>query len=159
MKNNSGQVLIEAIVAIAVVAFVLAGIVTALIASVNNSTFSKNQNLATNFAQEGLDLIRDQKESDFVLFSTLGTGDSYCLGPNATSISIDSMVCQEDDVVGGIFTRNIYVDSSGAEPSCGAPGIYVSSIVSWNDSRCDGSSPCHKVELDSCFLDLGESDI
>ena len=154
-KYNSGQVLIEAIVALAVVAFVLTGIVTALIASVNNSTFAKNQNLATNFAQEGLDFMRDQKENDFNSFSSLGTLDSeYCLGPNDTTIASGNSCIEKIET---IFTRKIYVDSSSGI-SCDA-GVFVSSVVSWNDSRCDSSAECHKVELDSCFLDLGSSSI
>jgi type II secretory pathway pseudopilin PulG len=169
-KFNKGQVLIEAIVALAVISFVLAGIVAALIAAVNNSTFAKNQNLATNIAQEGIDISRDLKESGFSSFTV--DNSTFCLEKNSEGENILRQKSNQSPclVIGGIFTREIYVDydslsGQGSDERGGSPvvkcgsGVFIASTVSWNDSRCEGSESCHVVELNSCFSDLGSSSL
>ena len=44
MKKNRGMILIEAILALGITVVIITGIVAALISSLNNSSFSKNQN-------------------------------------------------------------------------------------------------------------------
>jgi len=155
--KNGGQVLIEAVIAIAVVSFLMSGIVAALISSVNNSTFSKNQNLATNFAQEGIDIARNFKESDFQTFSTFQ--NYYCIDKNDTTISRFKRTCNKN--VDSFFTRRLYINQNGqdtrvgpSQQKCESGSIFVASIVAWNDSRCQGTAECHDVELNSCFTDL-----
>ncbi|OGH47505.1 MAG: hypothetical protein A3A51_02865 [Candidatus Levybacteria bacterium RIFCSPLOWO2_01_FULL_39_10] len=155
--NKKGQVLIEAVIAIAVVAFVMSGIVAALILSVNNATFSKNQNLATNFAQEGIDIARDLKDSDFQAFSTLQ--GYYCIDEGDIAIDPSKTTCSKN--VDSAFTRRVYINQNGedarqslAQRGCEANLAFVASIVTWNDSRCQGTAECHEVELNSCFADL-----
>ena len=69
-KNQSGQTLIEALIAAAIVALVLTAILSGVTLSVRNSQFSKNQALATRYAQEALETIRHYRDSagwtDFV---------------------------------------------------------------------------------------------
>ncbi len=168
MKNrkNQGQVLIEALIALAVVTFVIAGIVIALITSVNNSTFTRNQNLATNYAQEGLDIARNIKESDYSYFAQYQ--GYYCLPEGVTDLDSAPFVDGVCEKISDTFTRQIFIDETGADSKkdppvqkCGVTGqtpgtsIYVVSIVSWNDSRCDSElDQCHSIEIDSCFSDF-----
>lgn len=170
IDKNKGQVLIEAIVAIAVIAFVLAGIVSALISAVNNSTFAKNQNIATNLAQEGIGIARDQKEIDFNTFKAKdsGSGTTYCVSKDKVIALVNP--CPPADSR-DIFIRKLYINQSGLDQRpesglsaaenrrCASGNIYVVSSVGWSDSRCEGSTLCHKVELDSCFSDLGSSSL
>jgi len=163
-KRKNGQILIEALVALVVVAFVISGIVIALITSINNSTFARNQNLATNYAQEGLEIARNLKESNYSDFEQHQA--YYCLPEDATNLDEVSSENGDCEKIADTFSRQIFIDNTGAdsrrdEPvqKCEAGGgsIYVVSTVSWYDSRCDDENDqCHSVELDSCFSDFNK---
>ncbi len=148
---QTGQILVEAILALGITMFIITGIVIALVSSLNNSIFTKNQNLASNFAQEGIDIARNQKESDYEAFSALGSPPTtYCLDGGQTTIVASKTSCPTPNI-GSIFIRKIRIRP---DSTCGPNAISVASIVSWNDSKCSGGSLCHKVELDSCFSNL-----
>ena len=54
-KSEIGQSLLEVMVALAVSTLVLTSLVSAVVVSVRNARFAKNQSLATKYAQEGID--------------------------------------------------------------------------------------------------------
>lgn len=58
MSNEKGQTLIELVVVIAVSVIVVGALVFAIIASLRNASFSKNQAQATKLAQEGIERTR-----------------------------------------------------------------------------------------------------
>ena len=58
MSNEKGQTLIELIVVVAVSVIVTGALVFAIIASLRNASFSKNQSQATKLAQEGIERVR-----------------------------------------------------------------------------------------------------
>lgn len=154
MKNQFGQILIEAILALALTMFIITGIVIALISSLNNSTFTKNQNLASSLAQEGIDIARNQKDSDYAVFSALGTlSTTYCLIAGDKIINIEDKKIASCPKINGLFVREIVINQGGSP--CG-PSVLVSSSVTWNDNRCKAGVECHKVELNSCFSDLNK---
>lgn len=157
LKNQKGIILIEAILALGIIIVVMTALVTALVASISSSNFSKDQSLATGYAQEGLELARNLKDSDYEAFTELTSGIDYCLGENQTEISdeVDPENCPDID---GKFTRSIYIDSDGQnrddENMCGANSYFVASTVAWADSKCRNGDSCHNVELNSCFVNL-----
>jgi len=61
MKKTSGQSLLEMLVAIAVVLIVIVALVTVTTISVRNASFSRNQALATKYAQETIEKIREYR--------------------------------------------------------------------------------------------------
>lgn len=150
---QKGQLLIEALVAMALVGIITTGIVTSLIYSINNASIAKSQNIATSYAQEGLDIARNLKDSNFTSFSSLG---GYYYLPKGYS----TLASGNPSTLGDKFTRQIYIDQSGKEkpsdldPKCtNFPSAYVASIVTWSDTRCRSGSKCHRVVLNSCFTD------
>ncbi len=153
---QKGQLLLEAILAMAIVGIILTGIVIALNFSVNNSNISKDQNVATSYAQEGLDIVRNMKDSDFASFSALN--GTYCLASGTVPISGP---CNPIGGAGGKFTRKIIVNQLGqdtrknpvTQPCTLNKAVFVASIVSWTDNRCTSGAQCHNAELDSCFID------
>lgn len=154
MKNQFGQILIEAILALGITMFIITGIVVALISSLNNSTFTKNQNLASAYAQEGIDIARNQKDSDYATFSALGTpSTTYCLVAGDKTIDSADKKIAPCSKINGLFVREIVI-SQGGSP-CGT-SVLVSSSVTWTDTRCKAGTQCHKVELNSCFSDLNK---
>jgi Tfp pilus assembly protein PilV len=69
IKNPSrGQSIIEVVVALALVALVVLGLVKVSISSINNSAFARDQRAATKYAQEGIESTRQCKEEDEVAF-------------------------------------------------------------------------------------------
>lgn len=149
-KNNKGVILIEAILALGVIVIILTALVTALITASSSSSFSKEQSLATGYAQEGLEIARNDKEKDFESFLTLN-GD-YCLDELESSIYDDTVrVCSGN--VAEKFTRIVTITNNPT--NCGTTDSrFVISRVTWTDSRCEGVAECHRVELNSCFVNL-----
>ena len=84
--NEKGQSLVEALIALGVAVIVVSAMAVAAITSVNNADFSKYQNLATNYAQQGLEVMRQQAQSNWAffasqvpLYSSGSSGETYCL--------------------------------------------------------------------------------
>lgn len=163
--RQAGDVLVEAVLAIAITGIVVTGIVVALANSVSHSNFTRNQNLASNYAQEGLDVARNMKENSFTSLSSLGDR-SYCLEEGESSIFTPEPAGGCGENVDGLFHRSIYINSRGYDERGATPGlacdvgdgssVFVASIVKWTDTRCQSGSICHKVELNSCFIDLNK---
>lgn len=163
-KNNKGIILIEAILALGMIVVIMTALVTALVSSLSNTDFSKNQSIATNYAQEGLEIARNDKDFDFSRFASLS--GSYCLYSDSDNpiqsvfSAAPSPPCGKID---GIYTRTIYINSSGVDqggtqkciPKATNQPVYVVSTVTWSDSKCTGANnQCHQVELNSCFVNL-----
>lgn len=69
-SKNQGQSLVELIAATAVLLLIITGVIIATNRSVKNSDFSKMQALATKYAQEGMENVRNLRETNPVTFWT-----------------------------------------------------------------------------------------
>ena len=71
MKKNieAGQTLIEVLAALSIVVVLLYGITIAVVFSLNNAQFTKNQNLANHYAEQGLGIVRHIWNSDLSFFN------------------------------------------------------------------------------------------
>ncbi|MCX6726102.1 MAG: prepilin-type N-terminal cleavage/methylation domain-containing protein [Candidatus Shapirobacteria bacterium] len=65
---NRGQSIIEVVIALAIVAIVIVGLVKVTTISMNNGSFARDQQTATKYAQEGLENARKLKEEDINVF-------------------------------------------------------------------------------------------
>ena len=63
-KSEIGQSLLEVMVALAVSTLVLTSLVSAVVVSVRNARFAKNQSLATKYAQEGIEKVRIYRDQN-----------------------------------------------------------------------------------------------
>lgn len=154
IKSQKGQSLVEALIALGVAVVIISGIAVAVITSVNNTDFSKNQNLATQYAQQGMELVRHKSESDWGSFTMLS--GSYCLDQNSTDLSPAGLGCSlniNDANSNPFFIRQ--VDVSQNTSSC-TGSASVSVKVSWTDGKCSSASNvyCHTVKLDSCLANI-----
>ena len=119
---NGGQSIVEVIVALALITLVALGLVKATITSINNASFARDQRIATQYAQEGIENARKCKEENEVAFWNKSCPVSPL--PNGTK-----------------FTRTISFDNSKD------PNIMIVLVeVSWNDSK----GP-HKSSLQTYF--------
>ena len=61
---NEGQSLYELVVAIAIMALFAMAVVSLATSSIQNSTYSKNQSLASSYAQEATEWLRGQRDAN-----------------------------------------------------------------------------------------------
>lgn len=147
MIKEKGQTLVEALIALGVAITIVSAIVVSVITSLNNAQFGKNQNLANHYAQEGMEIVRQIRNSNWETFSSLAS-TYYCLASGSSVLSQKGVNGCGQNV--GIFVREVDVEHSS--PSCNSASK-VSVTVSWSDSQCTDSSNsfCHNVSLVSCF--------
>ena len=141
-QNNSGQTLIEIMVAIAIITMVLLAVVSRSVEAVRNANFARNQSLATRFAQEGVEWVRIQR--DRLRWGGLEAALSlnpavYCLpvlDQPITGLSIGTACdinLDSDNIPGTIFDRQVTINYfTGAVGEGDYIEIEVS--VSWQDS-------------------------
>jgi len=148
---QKGQILIEAILALALAVVIIAAISGAAITSVNNSSFSRDQNQATDYARQGVEVLRQQSQTDWTTFSANANG-SYCFGLNNT---LTTGTCSPNIGSNNYFVRQVQITQSSAR--CSSIATEVSVTVSWADSKCknSGTTYCHQVSLNSCLANNG----
>lgn len=156
MRKEKGQSLVEALVALAAAVVIVTGITVAVITSISNSDFSKYQNLSTQYAQQGLEILKQQSESNWASFALLN--GVYCLSQNSTAlVSPGAGSCPpniQNSPGNNFFVRQINISQN--DPSCSSNAAKVSVNVSWSDGKCTDSSNvyCHGVKLDSCLANI-----
>jgi type II secretory pathway pseudopilin PulG len=164
---QSGQTLLEMLLAFSVSMLSLSAVALGVITSLNNAQYTKNQNLANSYAREVLDVARQKRDSGWDEF-TLYNG-TYCVPENNKFELYDNYNCSIDGKV-GIFTRKITLlhDNQGECYPCdnqGSPGCETGLLagskavvtVLWTDGKCQsGNAYCHKVELSTCFSNIDQ---
>jgi Tfp pilus assembly protein PilV len=151
--DQKGQSLVEALVALAAAVVIVSAIAVAVITSVNNSDFSKNQNLATQYAQEGIEILRNLSQSDWAIFSTYS--GTYCLNQNSATLTTPSgATCTQN--INSFFVRQAVINQGSS--SCSS-NTKVSVSVAWADGKCTSASNpyCHAVLLDSCLANINST--
>lgn len=169
--NQKGQGLVEALIALGAAVVIISAITVAVITSVQNTDFSKYQNLATGYAQQGMEIVKQQSQLDWT--STSSYTGTYCLSQGATTLpplpSTTNPACGEINV-GNMFIRQVEIQNKiPSGPSCNNlnspccivsnqnPPLYSSKVtvtVKWTDGKCSANSFCHSVKLDSCLQDI-----
>lgn len=160
-KTQKGQVLVEAMVALGAAVVIVGVIAVVVVNSLNNSEYAKNQNLATQYSRQGLQLVRELTETNWVQFKNLSGW--YCLYNDNSTITpldvsdregkpaSDANSCKWTDY---IFNRRVSIIQDSGE--CSTGNAKVSVVVGWNDAKCtDGDDLyCHRVQVDSCFTNI-----
>lgn len=172
INREKGQTLIEVLAAFSVAITLLFGITTAVIYSLNGVQFTKYQNLANQYAQQGMEVVKNIWNSDLTTFNNL-TGN-YCLYVNSKTLLVKDELIRNGCTATGqpnptplpnapSFAREINITkySPECQPSPPPPptpppafeGTHVKVKVSWTDNKCTNISNlyCHKVELVSCL--------
>ena len=173
---NKGQTIIEVLIALAVCAFIVSAAMTAVTSSLNNAQYSKAQNIATHYAEEGMEYMRKLRNQDWNYYYSnnvlrfLGSEQwaVSCLGSSLTlePLTSGTGVCSSTYADGNhMFIRTVRGEKESS--NCGGSlGVDVRKIivtVAWSDSKCTSSSSdtplgipgfyCHRVQLSSCFSD------
>lgn len=168
---QKGQSLIEVLIGLATASVIIGAITVATITALNNTVFSKNQNLATQYAQQGMEVVRNLRDRNYSQFAELN--GTYCLAKTCNAIDPTSnnpqdpcgprsIVCDQN--VGGenadIFVRQVFVDPNSSyctdSTQQATQGIQATVSVSWFDAKCGaGQVFCHTVKLSTCLSQNG----
>lgn len=152
MRNQSGQSLIEALVALGAAVVIVSAVAIAVITAQNNADFSKNQNLATQYARQGMEILRKIREESWQTFSSY-TG-TYCLAQGSSTLtSSGGTSCPTN--INNFFRRSVTINQNYGGCSGGAK---VATSVFWSDSKCSSSNLyCHNVTLESCLTNINST--
>lgn len=171
--KEKGQTLIEVLVGLSAAVVVISAITVAVVTSLNNAEYSRDQNLATHYAQEGIELVRNMRDQDIASISSSSLPDgTYCMAQGCSAIKNDQLDAscgvrtgQHCTVKVSNFIREVTIthndslcNGNGPTPSV-APTtstMKVSVSTYWSDSKCTSSSNllCHSVLLTSCLSDF-----
>ncbi|HBL51602.1 MAG TPA: hypothetical protein DDZ05_00045 [Candidatus Blackburnbacteria bacterium] len=143
MKNNNhnksnrmlGQGLFELVVAMGIGVLVMTSLVKLITVSIKNTTFAKNQSLATRYAQEGIEWIRGQRD---VSWSTLLT---YSLDANPTwcinTLNWNTHSVCSSTISSTIFSRKLTLDKTS---NSNVDLIEATVVVDWPDGNITHNS-------------------
>jgi hypothetical protein len=148
-----GQTLIEVLVALGIITVVTTALAAVVITSMSNAQFSKNQNLASQYALEGMEIVRRLRDSDYVGFRNKSDG-IYCLDKGQPILPINPVsVCATPNVDN--FIRKVEIYSQDLIKRCDVNLSRVIVTVSWQDGKCPASAPyCHSAKLESCLSNI-----
>lgn len=173
MKKQKGQTLLEILLAFSVSILVLSAIVISVAGSLSNAQYTKNQNLANSYAQEGLAMVRQIRDSDWKNFIDTTSDQDYCIGSSKLEDD-DGLKCKSIDKKTGIFARSVTIDHNSPLAECSVetptpvptviPGTVtpqnskVTVTVAWTDNKCPsaGNTYCHSVNLVSCLSNINK---
>lgn len=162
LRGGRGQTLLETLLALSASVLILSAVIVVVVSSLNGTQFTKNKNLANQYAREGIEIVRKIRDSGgWTGFSAIN--GRYCLSGGSASLPSSSPSCTTPNI-GGIFVREINVYnplSPEAILDClsggpGSNGSKVTSIVSWSSGKCPAGNYCHKVQLISCFYNTDQ---
>lgn len=137
---NKGQSLFEVVVAIAISALVIGAIVSLATISIRNSTYSKNQSLASGYAQQATEWLRGQRDTNIANFIAKagpqnGT-TTYCL-PDLTDLTsltpVGTPASCSNPIANTSFTR--YVSFKPTTSPTAKTLIETDVTVFWTDSQ------------------------
>ncbi len=155
MRKSKGQTLIEVLAAFGIAVVLVSAIVIAVLTALSNAQFSRNQNLATQYAQEGMEVMR-QKHNAGELFDS----NPQCLVLEGTEFTLMSESQQSGQKCPTLaedkpFVRRVTISNNSS--SCGgqAPQEVILKVF-WSDNKCKdpNNQYCHNVELISCLSDF-----
>jgi len=138
-----GQILIEVLVALAAAGVIITAITAVVTTSLSNAQYIRDQNSATNYAQQGMEVIREVRDSDISNFRSYN--GNYCLGKGQTSLGSNQSSCNSNV---DNFARSVVIEQS---PGCAANIAKVTVTVSWSDGKCTNNANCHKIPLVTCL--------
>lgn len=137
LSSQSGQTIIEVLIASVVVAMVLTAVAAALTVSVRNTAQSRFQEIARSRAQSGLELYRRERTAlGWQAFRNTLTDGVYCINTlpaNSTQFTaLSHGACSTGEtVIGNNFTREARVTTNGPDE------VRIDITSGWVDGTLD----------------------
>ena len=121
-KKNSGQSLVELIVAVSVSALILVALLSGVIMALHSAQLAKKKTQAMGKAQEVVEWLRGEKEKSWAEFAI--HNGQYCFN----DLTFMSGLCAETDSDG--FTREANLSFNDEEDK-----VIINVIVFWTDNH------------------------
>lgn len=137
-----GQTLLEALLVLAAIALIFSGIAVIITSSLSNAGYGKNQSLATQYAQDGVEMLRTFRNKDYASFQNYN--GNYCLPNGATTLGAQG-TCSIPNADN--FIRSVVMERNG----CGLDASKATVNVAWTDGKCTSGTYCHTSKLISCI--------
>lgn len=160
--RQKGQTLIEILVALSIAAVLVSATSVAVLSALSNAEFARQQSLASQYADQGIEIIRSMRNNDYADFKNLS--GNYCMASTCnTLVNTSSNACGiSTDPTGVVscgqnvstFIRTVVVAPTNAGATdCNTSGYKVSVNVAWADSKCtDSTKPfCHVLTVNTCL--------
>lgn len=143
--SSKGQTLIEVLAAFGIAVSLVSAITVTVIFALSTTQFGKNKNLATQYAQQGIEVVRRMQDSGQLKDVADGT---QCLNIGRNILSTKTSVeCPAD---ASSFVREVTI-RSGTGSSC-YPSKQIILTLKWSDNKCTQDNLyCHKTEITSCL--------
>jgi len=172
VSRRSGQTLIEVLAALTAAAVIIAAIISSAIGSLNNSEFSRDTNLAAQFSQQGIEIIRNMRNTNITSISLQSLPDStYCFAKSCTALVSSNTSCWQktgnscgqnvDKFIREVKIVHNSTDCNATPTPLGQFGVIPSNVkatvaVYWSDTKCTSSGNlfCHANVISSCFSDF-----
>lgn len=110
-KDNTGQSLVEVVVAVGAMSLLLVALLSLVVLSIRNSRIAKDRTQAVALAQGGVELMRAYRDYSWTEFNSFATGDDYVLTAGWT-------VEEGLDGVASNCDETSYMDSSDFYSRC-----------------------------------------
>lgn len=136
--KNSGQAVVEIVVALGVAVIVIIALVSLVVTSVANVNFSRTQGEATRFSREAMEFVRSERDKGWDAFNTK-SGNTWCL----SSLSWPGTAgrCGQTNTISNtILRREVTLTSLSATE------VEARILVYWSDVKGG-----HEVRLNSRF--------
>lgn len=145
LSSPKGQTLIEVLAAFGIAVSLVSAITVTVIFALSTTQFGKNKNLATQYAQQGIEVVRRMQDSGQLKDVADGT---QCLNIGRNSLTTKtSAECPAD---ASFFVREVTI-RSGTGSSC-YPSRQIILTLKWSDNKCTQDNLyCHKTEITSCL--------
>jgi len=154
-KNQSGQTLIEAIVALVTILIIITAISIVVVSGISNSQFIKNQNEANKYAQQGMELVRDVQQNNLSAFRDFVGQGTTCIREETSELYYDEDCFNGDVITADHYKRTITFAQDDARcnvPGSLTPSLRVTVTVKWSSTKCSSDNTfCHSSELVSCM--------
>ncbi len=143
-RYQKGETLIEALGAMAIIVVVITAVASSVITALNNAKSNENATLATKFAQQGIEQVRQIRDTDYAGFRLYD--GLYCLGKNQKTLGSKQNACARPNV--DTFIRSVEINQ---RPGCSRDVPEVSVAVAFTDSKCAQGVYCHKQVYTTCL--------
>lgn len=133
--NQSAQALFEMVIVIGVLVLILSGIVAVVTRSVKNTTFSSESAVASRYAQEAIEWIRVQRDTEGWDKLKNKAGQTFCIPAPPQWVNLNQC-----DLINGRYERTADLSFvAGNEDQ-----IKVTVTVKWQDSAGE-----HNTQLET----------
>lgn len=127
---ESGQSLVEAMIALGVAVIVIVALVNLSLVALRSSTIAQNQLMAKNLANQGLEAVRALRDSDWGKLPSDTGSTIYYLNSDKTGFTTTVEQIDKDTTTTKFFTRKIFVKDDAVDQE----KKQVTCEVTWSDS-------------------------